>query len=127
MYNYKGKSNCCSTVCLAYLLIEPSAAVADDGCFPSDVSIAARQRTKNPEPSHRRSQKAANTKKKHPNKNKRKRKGGSTLWDVRGSGCGGATLRDVHGGEAAALGPVLLVPVLRHGCAARPPGPGPGA
>lgn len=64
------------------------------------------------------------TQKKHPNKNKRKRKGGSTLWDVRGSGCGGAALRGVHGGEAAALGPVLLVPVLRHGCAARPPGPG---
>jgi len=40
------------------LLIEPSTAVADDGCFPSDVSIAARQRRKN----HERKPKEANTK-----------------------------------------------------------------
>ena len=42
-------------------------------------------------------------------------------------GCGGdwATLGGVHGGDAAAslLGLVLLVPVLRHGCAACAPFP----
>lgn len=109
-----GKNSNCWTW-YAYLLIDPSAVEADDGCLPSDVSMAAQHRETDMKQGN-----LSGIKQTIESSQKRTERGKITLRSFRGSGGDGASLGGVHGGDAAGalLGLVLLDPILRHGCAA---------